>query len=72
MALLLSLIPPIAWILIFLVLLFSFSYLYVYDKNWGKVTISSMLVLVLIGGWSWLYHTTEVTLKTSEVINISS
>jgi hypothetical protein len=72
MAFLLSLIPPVAWILIFLVLLVSFSYLYVYHRNWGKVVISSTLILVLIGGCSWAYHTADHSLKTGGVANYSS
>jgi hypothetical protein len=71
MALLLSLIPPVAWILIFLVLLVSFSYLYVYHKNWGKVAISSILILMLIGGCSWVYHTDEYSPNTTSVTHSS-
>jgi len=52
MTFLLSLMSPIAWILLFIVLLASVSYLYVHHKNWGKVAISSIFVLTLIGGWS--------------------
>ena len=67
MVLLLSLMPIIAWIILFLVLLVSFSYLYVHYKNWGKVAMGSMLILVLIGIGSWHYHTAEYDTKTSEV-----
>jgi len=57
MTLLLSLMPPIAWILLFFALLLSVSHLYVQNRNWGKVVISSLfvLVLVLVAGWSWGY-----------------
>jgi len=67
MVLLLSLMPIIAWIMLFSVLLVSFSYLYVYHENWGKVAIGSMLILVLIGIGAWRYHTAEYDTKTSEV-----
>jgi hypothetical protein len=44
---------PIAWILLFIILLSSVSYLYVHHKNWGKVAIGSLFILTLIGGWSF-------------------
>ena len=53
MTLLLSLMPPIAWILLFLALLLNVSYLYIYNKNRIKVVISSLFILALIGSWSW-------------------
>jgi hypothetical protein len=67
MVLLLSLMPTIAWMLLLLVLLISFSYLYVHHKNWGKVAMCSMLILILIGLTSWRYHTAEYSPKTTGV-----
>jgi len=64
MTLLLSLMPPIAWILLFVALLLSVSHLYVQNRNWGKVVISSLLVLVLIGGWSWGYKIVKSPLSS--------
>lgn len=53
MAYLLSHIPLLAWILIFLILLLSVSYLHVKNKNLGKIAIRVFFTLALIGGWSY-------------------
>ncbi len=50
---LLSHVPPLAWVLIFLVLLFSVSYLYIKNKNLGKIAIGVFFTIALIGGWSY-------------------
>ena len=48
----LSHVPPLAWLLIFVILLFSVSYLYVKNKNLGKLAIGVFFTLALIGGWT--------------------
>ena len=59
MTFLLSLIPPLAWLLVFFVLLFSVSYLYIKNKNLGKIAIGLFFTLAVIGGWTWGYKFTE-------------
>lgn len=61
MAQLLSLMPPLAWILIFLVLLFSVSYLYVKNKNLIKMALGLFFTLALISGGTWGYKLIETT-----------
>jgi len=69
MTLLLSLMPPVAWILLFVALLLSVSYLYIHNKNWGKVVMSSLFILVLIGGWSWGYNLSKDPLPSAITSN---
>jgi hypothetical protein len=47
-----SLLPPIAWGLLFLVLLFNVSYLYTKNKNIGKVAIGLFVIIVVFVGWN--------------------
>ena len=59
MTFLLSLLPPLAWLLVLFTLTFSVSYLYIKNKNFGKVAIGILFALALIGGASWGYHLAE-------------
>jgi 4-hydroxybenzoate polyprenyltransferase len=56
-----SLLPPIAWILLFLILLFSVSYLYIKNKNLGKVVIGLFFIFAAFGGWNVGQHLAETT-----------
>ena len=47
-----SLLPPIAWILLFIILLFSVSYLYIKNKNLGKVALGLFVIIAAFGGWN--------------------
>ncbi len=62
-----SLLPAIAWGLLFLVLLFSVSYLYTKNKNIGKVSIGLFVIIAAFGGWNLGQHFAEaVTYKQVE------
>ncbi|NQZ20689.1 MAG: hypothetical protein HRT53_01430 [Colwellia sp.] len=54
-----SLLPPIAWGVLFLVLLFSVSYLYIKNKNVGKVAIGVFVIVAAFGGWNLSQHFAE-------------
>ena len=59
MAHLLSLLPPLVWILLFLTLLFSVSYLYIKNKNLGKVAIGLFFIFAVLSGWNVGQHFAE-------------
>ena len=61
MTLLFSLLPPIAWILLFLILLFSVSYLYIKNKNLGKVALGLIVIIAAFGGWNVGQNFAETT-----------
>lgn len=56
-----SLLPPIAWGLLFIVLLFSVSYLYTKNKNKNivKVAIGLFVIVAAFGGWNLGQHFAE-------------
>jgi len=58
-----SLLPPIAWGLLFLVLMFSISYLYIKNKNVGKVAIGLFVIVAAFGGWNFGQHFAEAAYK---------
>jgi len=59
MAHLFSLLSPMLWILIFLVLLFSVSYLYIKNKNLAKLAIGFFIILAVFSGWNAGHHFAE-------------
>ena len=53
---LLTLVPPLAWIVIFLALVSSVSYVYTKNINLKKLAVGIFFTLALVGGWSFEKH----------------
>ncbi len=58
---LLALVPPLAWIIIFLALVSSVSYVYTKNRNLKKLAVGIFFTLALVGGWSFGKHFVQET-----------